>query len=116
MDAGGGSPASGLPLEQLLQHPYYPPTVAIPGYTANTTPVIQLISVFGAIAAVAVVAAYRAASGPGTRFVDRFAAAWFGLCAFHSSLCGWEDGADTNVSQAAFYISLLKVSLIVKFQ
>jgi cholestenol Delta-isomerase len=69
-------------LQQLLQqHPYYPPAVAIPGYTPNASPVLQLISLFGAIVAVVIVVAYNAASRPGSRFIDRFAAAWFGLCA-----------------------------------
>lgn len=65
-----------------LQHPYYPPTVTIPFYTPNTASVAQLIASFGAIAGVIVVAAYWAAGGKGSRFADRFAAAWFGLCEF----------------------------------
>lgn len=74
-------------------HPYYPLSVAIPGYVANSTPVWRLLPAFGGmIAAVlflsdrlAVAGMERAGVGrSGLRPIDRFAVWWFALCEFFS--------------------------------
>ncbi|KAL6851098.1 hypothetical protein ACO1O0_008226 [Amphichorda felina] len=64
-----------------MDHPYYPPEAAIANYAPNVTPALQLVAAFGAIATIIIVAAYRLA-GANARFIDRFAASWFALCAF----------------------------------
>lgn len=61
-------------------HPYFPSDAALPHYNPNTTPLAQLLVIFGAVVGVVVTASYRAAAWPGSRFIDRFAASWFGLC------------------------------------
>lgn len=74
--------------EAASQHPYHPRTASIPGFVANEWPVTQLMAAFGCAAGAAVAVAYRAAAARCPRPADRFAAAWFALCA--SSLCaGW---------------------------
>ncbi|KAG9251517.1 Emopamil-binding protein [Emericellopsis atlantica] len=65
----------------MASHPYYPPTAAIPLYTPNATPTIQTIAIFGAIVGAVVVVAYNVLP-TGSRFIDRFSASWFALCAF----------------------------------
>lgn len=73
------------PQPSMGHHPYYPPEAAIPSYTPNATPTIQVIGIFGAITGVVIVTAYRLAAGARTRFIDRFAASWFALCEHHPS-------------------------------
>lgn len=71
-------------IPEAMDHPYYPPTVAIPHYVPNTTPVIRLLVMFGGIVGVVVMAAFysvRVGKG-GSRQADRFAAAWFALCMY----------------------------------
>lgn len=66
-------------------HPYYPPSVPIPGYVPNGTSLTDLLPVFaGFIGAVIVSANYLAArTQPRLRPVDQFAVVWFAICECH---------------------------------
>lgn len=61
-----------------MNHPYYPPEAVIANYVPNSSPTLLIVSAFGAMAGLAVVAAYRLISA-NARFIDRFAASWFAL-------------------------------------
>ncbi|KAF4457630.1 putative emopamil-binding protein (phenylalkylamine Ca2+ antagonist binding protein) [Fusarium austroafricanum] len=67
-----------------VAHPYFPVDAVIPGYTPNSTPVVELISTFGAIVgAVVGVTIWQTTRPPKPiRLIDQFAAAWFALCGF----------------------------------
>ncbi|KFH43222.1 3-beta-hydroxysteroid-Delta(8),Delta(7)-isomerase-like protein [Hapsidospora chrysogenum ATCC 11550] len=64
-----------------MNHPYYPLDAVIANYVPNSSPTLLIVTAFGAMAGLAVVAAYHLTSA-NARFIDRFAASWFALCAF----------------------------------
>ncbi|POR39374.1 3-beta-hydroxysteroid-Delta(8), Delta(7)-isomerase [Tolypocladium paradoxum] len=65
-------------------HPYFPPSALIPGFVPNESSVARLLPVFGCAVAAVAAAAYCLALRSRSRLrpMDRFAAAWFALCAF----------------------------------
>jgi hypothetical protein len=72
-----------FPPASIMNHPYYPTEAVIANYVPNSSPTLLIVSAFGAMAGVAVVAAYRLTSA-NARFIDRFAASWFALCEWAS--------------------------------
>ncbi|KAF4974907.1 hypothetical protein FZEAL_8237 [Fusarium zealandicum] len=68
----------------VLGHPYFPTDAVIAGYVANDKDVTELMLVFGAVTGAVIGTALwqTTLSRRPLRPVDRFAAAWFALCAF----------------------------------
>lgn len=67
-------------------HPYFPPAVVIPHYIPSTTPLLEILAPFAALAALAIIPAVVFARRHTSRAIDQFAAGWFALCKIRSGL------------------------------
>ncbi|KAK7217095.1 hypothetical protein V2G26_005098 [Clonostachys chloroleuca] len=80
-------------------HPYFPPAVVIPHYIPSTTPLLEILAPFAALAALAIIPAVVFARRHTSRAIDQFAAGWFALCAFlHICFEGYYIVNRTNIA------------------
>lgn len=72
------------PHTAMNQHPYYPPSAALPLYIPNSTSLAVILAAFGILTASIVGSLYVAAlkSKHALRSIDRYSVAWFALCRF----------------------------------